>query len=223
MSLWKPAGFNEGGGRAAGFDLSERRKDDPSRPPQEEVPPNNGSKPRLRPGPSFRSGLGQSPSLGAGPRPPLPRLQAPVLAASLPPPPSPSAPTLLPAELTTPPRVHLPQPLVAQPLSAPRGCPSAGNLTPATLPSQPAASALHAEPKTEGQAAGAATARWRLPAPAVATAEGPARDAGGRGRYSPGLRGGGGGARESSQGPRTRTHIARSNLPPTTSTQARGR
>lgn len=62
--------------------------------------------------------------------------------------------------------------------------------------------------------------RW-LPAPAAATAQGPAPDARGRGSHSPVLRGV---ACANSRGSRTRTHthIARSNLPPT-STQVRGK
>lgn len=49
-----------------------------------------------------------------------------------------------------PPHAHLPQPLVARPLSAPRGCPSAGNLTLAPLPSQPTASSLSGDEPDRG-------------------------------------------------------------------------
>lgn len=72
------------------------------------------------------------------------------------------SPGLCAQQADKPPHAHLPQPLVARPLSAPRGCPSAGNLTLAPLPSQPTASSLSGEEPTEGQAARAAAARWTL-------------------------------------------------------------
>lgn len=127
-----------------------------------------------------------------------------------------------PSQADNSPRVHLPQPLVAQPLSAPRGCPSAGNLTLATLPPLPAASALHEEP--EGQAARAATARRRLtPGSGRGHSSGSCPGRKRKRPTEPRTARGWGGACASSQGPRTRTHIARSNLPPTASTQAPGK
>lgn len=60
------------------------------------------------------------------------------------------SPGLCAQQADKPPHAHLPQPLVARPLSAPRGCPSAGNLTLAPLPSQPTASSLSGEEPDRG-------------------------------------------------------------------------
>lgn len=117
---------------------------------------------RLRPGPLLSLGLGQSPSSGMGPRPLRTGKVGPrsrrLLAFST----SSRCPDSAGSQTDKPPRAHLPQPLVARPLSAPRGCPSAGNLTPAPLPSQLVASAQREEPKSEGQAARAVAAKWTL-------------------------------------------------------------
>lgn len=120
-------------------------------------------KSRLRPGRLLSLRARPEPLLMRGSETPLTNWQGPrshrLLAFST----SARRPDSAPSRADKPPRAHLPPPLVSRPLSAPRGCPSAGNLTLAPLPSQPAASALRGEePKTQGQRARPAAARRPL-------------------------------------------------------------
>lgn len=111
-------------------------------------------------GPSSRCGLGQSPSSDVGRRPLRTGSAGSrcLFAFSK----SSRGPNSALSQTDKPPRTHLPQLLVARPLSEPRGCPSAGNLTTTPLPSQTVASALREEHKSERQAARAVAAKWTL-------------------------------------------------------------